>query len=402
MAEHRDIHQQVTERILDALKRGAAPWQRPWQDGAGFDLPVNAVTGRPYHGINTLLLWGEGDPRWCTYKQAQEQGWQVREGKTGTQICFYKPVEVADKEKINPDTGEPEKRTIPMLRAYTVFNAQQIEGIPPLDREALRPPGWDPHAAAEGVIARSGADIRHGGNAAFYVPKEDTIHLPELAQFPSAGDYYGTALHELGHWTGHESRLDRRFGRFGDETYAKEELRAEIASAMLSAELGVPHDPETHASYVGSWIETLRNDKREIFRAAADAQKIADFLMGREIAREQHAEHELERSSAAVDRAGGHAGVQGEAMNTELKALAEQTGAGTSQLARGQDGDRYSGRILAASTHFIAQDVGKDLVTYHRKDHLAHVPGVGKVVTIHYGAGRGLVEERGRTPSLQR
>src|SRR3569832_2375943 len=118
MAEHRDIHQQVTERILDALKRGAAPWQRPWQDGAGFALPVNAVTDHPYHGINTLLLWGEGDPRWCTNKQTQEQGWQVREGKTGTQICFYKPVEDTNKEKNKPKTNKPKKHTNPKLRAY--------------------------------------------------------------------------------------------------------------------------------------------------------------------------------------------------------------------------------------------------------------------------------------------
>src|SRR3569833_2577061 len=125
MAEHRDIHQQVTERILDALKRGAAPWQRPWQDGAGFDLPVNAVTGRPYHGINTLLLWGEGDPRWCTYKQAQEQGWQVRKGMTGTHFCFFLPFEVANKFIFSPDTGVPGGRAGPGRRAGTGGDARR-------------------------------------------------------------------------------------------------------------------------------------------------------------------------------------------------------------------------------------------------------------------------------------
>lgn len=401
MAQHHDLHQEVTDRILTALERGTAPWQRPWKEGEGFDLPVNAVTGRPYHGINTLLLMGEGDPRWCTYKQAQEQGWQVREGEVGTQIGFYKMAEVTDKEKLNPDTGEPEKRTFPLLRSYVVFNAQQIEGIPPLDRDALRPPGWDPQAAAEAIMARSGAQIRHGGNDAFYLPKHDVIQLPEQGQFPTAGDYYGTALHELGHWTGHESRLDRKFGLFGSEQYAKEELRAEIASAMLSAELGVPHNPETHASYLGSWIEALRNDKREIFRAAADAQKITDFLMGREITRDQQAEREYTHAhSAAVDHSLRDF-VPGED-NGELKTLAYRAGAVSSQQAREQDGDRYSGRILAASPNFVAQDAGKGVITCHRKDHLEHVPRVGKVVTIHYGAGRGTVEERNRAPELQR
>lgn len=230
------------------------------------------------------------DPRWMTYKQAQAQteGAQVQKGETSTSIQYWKFNE--EKTKIDKSTGKPlrdENNKIvkeyvklknPRVFYVNVFNAEQIKGLPPLDRKDHQ---WNAIEQAENILKGSGANINHDGKGrAFYRESTDSIHLPKKERFDAPDKYYATALHELGHWTGHSLRLDRELGNvFGSESYAKEELRAEISSMLVGATLGIGHDPSQHVSYVKSWIKALQNDPKEIFRASADAEKIHDFVM---------------------------------------------------------------------------------------------------------------------------
>lgn len=287
------FHETVAEKLIEQLEQGTAPWQRPWTpDEAGGFLPYNPVTGNRYKGINTLHLLSEdrNDNRWMTYKQAAELGGQVRKGEKGTGVQYWKFTDEHTKRDDNGNPvldgeGNPVKVVVKLERPRvffaTVFNADQIDGLPPIEKKEIT---WDPIERAENILAASGADINHnGGGRAFYRSSTDSIHLPEKGQFPTAENYYATALHELGHWTGHEDRLNRDIAHpFGSEAYAKEELRAEIASMILGEELGIGHDPGQHAAYVGSWIKALRDDPMEIFRAASDAEKIQTFVLGLE------------------------------------------------------------------------------------------------------------------------
>ena len=287
-----DIYQSVTQRILEALERGERPWSRPWRLNPTDGVPRNAVTGRPYHGINVLLLWGaaqlEGytSQRWLTYRQASEAGGHVRKGERGELIVFWKFLERErlddDGRPVLGDDGEPQTVTIPVARGYFVFNTEQCEDLP----EGLAPapeadPDWDPAPAAEAFVAATGAQIRHGGNRAFYAPAADRIQMPHREQFAGEDGYYGTLLHELTHWTGAEHRLHRRFDRFGTEAYAFEELVAELGAAFLCARLGLAAEPrEDHASYLRSWLKVLKEDHKAIFSAAAAARAATEFLEG--------------------------------------------------------------------------------------------------------------------------
>jgi antirestriction protein ArdC len=230
------------------------------------------------------------DQRWMTYKQSNELGGQVRRGEKGTIIQYWKFTEEHIKKDdqgktVLDDEGNPVKITVKLERPRvfyaTVFNAEQIDGLPPLQKKEQT---WDAIERAETILSSSGAMINHSaGGRAFYRPTSDSIHLPEKGLFPSADKYYATALHELGHWTGHESRLNRDLAHpFGSEGYSREELRAEISSMLLGDTLGIGHDPGQHAAYVGSWIKTLRDDPLEIFRAAADAEKVQAYVLGLE------------------------------------------------------------------------------------------------------------------------
>lgn len=287
----RPFHETVAEKLIEQLKAGTAPWQKPWVPGeANAFLPMNPTTGKRYKGINAMYLMAQGhsDSRWMTYKQAAAAGAQVRKGEKGTPVQYWKFSDEQDKRDDNGQPvldgeGKPIKETVmlerPRVFFATVFNAEQIDGLPPRQRSVE---AWDAIARAETILDSSGANIQHdGNNRAFYRPTTDTIHLPDKGQFPSAAGYYATALHELGHWSGHASRLDRDLSHpFGSAGYAKEELRAEIASLILGDELGIGHDPQQHAAYVGSWIAALENDPLEIFRASADAEKIHDYVLG--------------------------------------------------------------------------------------------------------------------------
>lgn len=238
--------------------------------------------GKPYRGINVLMLnvaamsGNYTDSRWLTFKQANEIGARIRRGEHGTQIVFYRLREKKDATGSAADATA--KRGIPMLKSYTVFNASQLESLP---ERFVQCPAlvWEPIGCAEQLISQTGAVIRHGGNRAYYLPTDDFIQLPPVASFSQSDDYYSTALHELCHWTGHPSRLNRALGRLhGKEAYAYEELVAEIGAAFLCAHCGLPARLE-HASYIDSWLDALRRDKRLIFVAASAAQKAVDFVL---------------------------------------------------------------------------------------------------------------------------
>lgn len=286
----RDHRQEVTDDIIRLLEQGTAPWQRPWETGRAGQLPYNPTTNKPYRGGNVLALMiagmhkGYDDPRWCTYRQGSEQGWQVRKGEKSSAVEFW---------DIYPDKNDPEKNRF-VHRVYPVFNAAQIDGIPSLLIEPRKP--FEVIEAGQRILQESGADIRHGGTRAFYRPSGDFIQLPEKENFIDAPAYYSTACHELGHWTGHEKRLNREtlmkskgFDQH-DESYAREELVAELASLYMSAETGLPHDPAQHAAYLDSWLGALKKDKNEIFRAASQASAATDYVLGRARAPEQEAE----------------------------------------------------------------------------------------------------------------
>ncbi len=273
-----DIYQTVTDQIISSLEAGTAPWQKSWATSGLGGMP-RRVTGQAYRGINVLILWcqGRSAPTWMTYKQAQELGGNVRKGEKGTGITFFKPLRVTDKVT-------EEEKTIPLLKCYTVFNVEQIDGLParfyPTPAEKLN--GDSRTAEVETYIAGTEAVINHGGDRAFYRPSTDQIHLPEFDQFEDAEAYYGTALHELVHWTSAKSRIDRDLGKkFGDTGYAREELVAEIGAAFLTATLGIENTPrEDHAAYVKVWLDVLKGDKKAVFAAAAAAQVAADYLDG--------------------------------------------------------------------------------------------------------------------------
>lgn len=291
-AARKPHHVTVAEKLIGQLREGTAPWQKPWESGTpGGLMPQNPVTGKRYNGINVLQLLSENrsDPRWVTFNQASSQGWRVRRGEKATPVQFWKFTEQVDKtddqgKPVLNEKGQQEKETVkldrPQVHWAFVFNAEQLDGIP---QREVKEPIWNKLERAEAIFKASGAEVVHDqADNAFYRRSTDKIHMPSEAQFGSADKYYATKFHELGHWTGSDTRLKRDVGNnpFGSEEYAKEELRAEIASMIIGDELGLGHDPGQHAAYVKSWIKVLENDPMEIFRAAADAEKIQKFVLG--------------------------------------------------------------------------------------------------------------------------
>ena len=444
----RDFRQEVTDNIVRMLESGVAPWQRPWDSaGAGVNMPMNPASGRAYGGGNALHLLttalqkGYHDPRWMTYKQAADQGWQVRRGEKGTQIEFW---DVSpEKRGKGRDSGEDTKdadtttRTKPdrprlIHRVYTVFNAAQIDGIPAHTPRQRTP--FEIAQSGERILAASGAKIAlDQANAAFYDRIGDTIHLPPKEAFRDAPGYYGTALHELAHWSGHPSRLNRptlnESYRFGDVNYAKEELRAELASVFLAAERGIPHDPQQHAAYVGSWIKALKEDKNEMFRAAHDASAATDFLVSLERER-SHAEEELasaqepsavngftpdavlEGETAEIHRdrerleeldPGAELGNAADAEPPEHqepdplageRAIAvEALGESASLRAARTESGTYRGTILGETQAYVIQRESGQSAVAHLKEVLDHLPVVGEMVRISYSNTRGQVRE---------
>ena len=275
--------------VIEQLKEGTAPWMNPVKPGTVGERPLNPKTGAHYRGVNQLLLsmvQPDADPRWCTIHQANDLGAKVMKGSRGVPIRALVGWETEEGGKLDRKEPPPPGAR-PLFRVYSMFHASQLEGIEPYEQQRAGELEWEPVEKAEELLRRSGATILHDqSNRCFYRRSDDTIHLPPKENFRNAEGYYSTALHELGHWTGHESRLGREMGGgFGSERYAREELRAELASYMLALELGIGHDPASHASYIDSWIGVLEKDPLEIYRASEDASRIVDHVMGRELER---------------------------------------------------------------------------------------------------------------------
>jgi antirestriction protein ArdC len=283
----RDLYAEVSARIIAELERGAAPWVKPWSVTSGQNVPQNAVTNRPYSGCNVILLWlardrGWATPRFLTFKQALEAGGNVRKGEHGTKVYFVKQLHVKD-----GDGEEAEGRLIPMMREYTVFNVDQCDGLPDTIRagKPMRVRNSDTRdELADDFLRSTGADIREGYGEAYFVPSHDFISMPAFQAFKGADHFYNVAFHELTHWTGYKSRLDRDLkNRFGSRDYAAEELVAELGAAFLCAEFGFDGDVR-HAGYIATWIELLKADKRAFLTACSKASKAADYLRGLAIA----------------------------------------------------------------------------------------------------------------------
>lgn len=274
----RNFRQELTQKIIVMLEEGTAPWVKPWDPSLAPPMAsINGITGRPYQGGNSLWLSCQAytDPRWATFKAISDAGGRVLKGERSSTVEYWQWT-----EKKRNDQGEMVEIKLETPRVFyaNVFNFQQADHLPSL---AIEPPDWDPCQEAEKILNASGADIRFDKtDAAYYSPRTDQIHMPPKVAFPDASAFYGVALHELGHWTGHESRLGRPLANsFGTPDYAREELRAELSSYFLAARLGIPHDPGQHASYVKSWIEILQKDNNEIYRAAKDAERICEFVL---------------------------------------------------------------------------------------------------------------------------
>ena len=285
-----DVYKEVTNQIIEALEQGVKPWECPWQTNAAV-LPLR-VTGNSYRGINHVLLslraWSQGyrNPVWLTFKQAKDLGGMVRKGEKSSLVVKYGTFEA----KEEAPERDSEAKTRGYLKAYRVFNVQQIDGLgeqlPTPDEaepQATRPIEQLSHIAAN-MIENMGVDYAEGGDRACYVPSLDKVHMPELPKFRAAELFYSTLFHELSHATGHKRRCDRTKDKagsqFGNAVYAMEELVAEISSAMMGAQLGFqPGHIEDSAAYVQSWLKVLRDDKRAFVKAAAAAQRSADYLL---------------------------------------------------------------------------------------------------------------------------
>lgn len=284
-APRMDVYSRVTSKIIADLEQGVRPWHKPWSasNASGNIIRPLRANGQPYRGVNVLLLWGEADakgyrsPIWMTYKQAATLGAQVRKGEHGSLVVY------ADKlTRTETDSeGHETERDIRFMKGYTVFNTEQVDGLPAhYYAKAEAPSPVERIPQAEAFFAATGARVQHGGNRAFYAPHPDFIQMPPAESFESPESYAATKAHELTHWTAHPSRLARELGkRFGDDAYAAEELIAEMGSAFLCADLGItPETRDDHASYLDHWLKVLKADSRAIFTAASQAQRAADYL----------------------------------------------------------------------------------------------------------------------------
>lgn len=386
-----EYREELVKNLCDAMEKGTAPWQRTWTDG---DAPFNAVSGHSYHGINTInlalksqSLGHASDPRWCTFDQAKEKGWHVKPGEKGTHVEFYK---FDEKPKVDefgdPVLGEDGKQEVEksvIIRNYVVFHASQIEGIEPYQPKNRNQ--IEDNEKAERILRESGAEIRQGGNEAFYNRTEDYLQVPEKGQFNSQADYYATCLHELGHWTGHPSRLNRETSSdMHSETYAKEELVAEITSMFVSAETGIPQTQEhfdNHAAYVDYWVKAVKEDPNALFRAVNQAQKASEEILKYERVRERDQAQE-----------------QAQAQNPEQKSVLTEQKIRDMKLIEGDtkvflkprvDGQQYKGKILHVdeTQGYCVQQVGRQSLVVHKLDRMEEVPKTGEAVKISYGTG---------------
>lgn len=281
-----DRYTKITQTIIDALEKGSAEgWKIPWRFVQ--NTPINLVTGKSYRGINILTLAAESYKRgfeareWLTFKQASKLGFSVRKGETSSMVVFFKPLQIAD-ESVEATEDNPNPTVqIPFMQHSCVFNVQQLEGYT-FEKTDLPSREFVPIEEAQRIICNSQANIEHVlGNRAFYSTFQDKIVLPQKHQFASEAEYYSVALHELTHWTGHDTRLNRSLeNSFGSEAYAFEELVAEIGATFMCNHVGIEAQTmDSHTNYLKSWLKVLKNDNRAIFKAARLAQKASDFLL---------------------------------------------------------------------------------------------------------------------------
>jgi antirestriction protein ArdC len=287
--EKQDVYTRITDKIIADLEQGVRTWLKPWNAGntAGRITRPLRSNGVPYSGINILMLWAEAvtkgfaAPIWMTYRQATELNAHVRKGEKGSLVVYANSITRTEQD----GDGEETEREIHFMKGYTVFNVEQIEGLPEIyyGKPQVTTTPVERITHAEAFFAATKADIRYRGDRAYYTAEADYIQMPVIDAFRDAESFYATLAHESAHWTKHPSRLDRDFGRkaWGDQGYAREELVAELASAFLCADLGItPQVREDHASYIAIWLTVLKNDKRAIFSAASHAQKAVDYLHG--------------------------------------------------------------------------------------------------------------------------
>jgi antirestriction protein ArdC len=289
----RNLYQDVSDRILSQLEAGTVPWVKPWSATAGNNVPCNASTNRPYSGCNVILLWlaqsaGYASPRFLTFKQALELGGNVRKGEHGFKVYFVRQLTFKDTKattdgarSTTEGAADDEIRTATMLREYTVFNVAQCENLPTRAFGGAAPKvrnSDERDATADEFLSHTQADIKEGHGEAYYAPGADFISMPAFGAFKSGATFYATMFHELAHWTGHKSRLDRDLRhRFGTQAYAAEELVAELTAAFMCAEFSINGDVR-HAAYIANWIALLKSDAKAFFTACARAQNAADYL----------------------------------------------------------------------------------------------------------------------------
>ena len=286
-----DIYTRVTDKIIADLEQGVRTWMKPWSADhlSGRITKPLRHNGTPYQGMNIILLWaasvaeGYSAPSWMTYRQAKELGGYVQKGAKGETVVFASTFDKTETD----DAGKEVEVTIPYMKGYTVFNVEQVEGLP--EHYYQKPEPINPKIKRDGQLEaffhETKADIRHGGDKAYYSPSFDYVQMPHIEVFKDTESYYATLAHEITHWTRHKDRLNREFTgkRFGDAGYAKEELVAELGAAFLCADLQItPETREDHAAYIQHWLKVLKQDKRAIFSAAAHAQRAVDFIKARQ------------------------------------------------------------------------------------------------------------------------
>ncbi|MEX5536977.1 zincin-like metallopeptidase domain-containing protein [Pseudomonas syringae] len=301
----RDIYQDVTDKIVKALDQGVTPWIKPWSSSSSVDIsrhqpfPINAITRRPYSGINLPLLWAEArlqgftQDQWLTFNQAKKAGGHIRKGEHSALAVLYKPMEREEQtesgQPVPDENGQPKVAHFGIVRTHFLFNIEQTEGLEMLSDtlpETEQSDPFQPNSAAENLLLSSGARIVHRpADEAFYHPIRDLIQLPTKAQFHDESGYYATALHELTHWTGHHARLQREGVTspcpFGSPGYAFEELIAEMGAAFLCAYAGIKGELR-HEGYIDSWLSLLKADKRAIFRASGHARSASEYVLNLE------------------------------------------------------------------------------------------------------------------------
>lgn len=394
----KERRKELVQKVIEAMENGTAPWQKPWKN---FSSPVNAVSGRRYNGVNFFNLAicgmvadGGLDPRWCTFDQAQEKGWRIKKGSKGTHIEFWKltPTPETDREGklVLDENGKIQMKEVPLVRNYVVFHASQIEGIEPY--LPVKPDAGVSIEKAERILNESGADIRHGGNRAFYNPQADYVQVPDKEKFLSNEGYYATTLHELGHWTGHSSRLNRTLSTDHDsKEYAQEELVAEMTSVFVSAETGIPQTEEHfqgQAGYIQSWMEMLKEDPNVLFRAAAAANRASEEILKHERVREREKEKN-QAETQNVQKDGEPQQTLSEEAVRDLKLI---EGNPKIYLNPREDGQQYKGKVLHVDLEkgFCVQQSGKQTLLVHRLEKLERTPIVGANIKLTYPREEGL------------